>query len=284
MRLKLGNFEFNVPALLITGCLLLNQYLRFVFYAFDPELYPLRLVPLTVELIIGAIVGWNASGLFGGRKNFTGKLLCLFSVGLFAGAIAFFVGMLETFQLLNGFYLEVLLYNSGIGSDGWLGFLWQCFPTYVLLVSARSIWNKFDSKSLIVMIISSAFVLLVSWTNFVFDPTFGLTTVPDFILWVGLYPILELVQLTAGVFMLRSLGDWYVSKRIAVVVSAFLFYGAFYQFWSSIGYLWINQAFGGGISLTGAASVIYGFGVSLSLYVVCMTLTQIKPRTTGRYY
>ena len=300
MNLKLGTFEWNKYALATTGFFILFLVSKLnllpqlphclTFLSCPPEITEFRMVMLSSVYFVGGLAGLKASRSFGGRKNFTGRLLFFFSLLMFAlGPVYAFLTYLDALPnpLSNWLSYQVLLPYSGI--DLWGQVLAYCLSAYILVVSLRSIWDRYDSRSWLVIFISLAFVLLfVAWFNLVYqNPASGFTTVMDAILWVGIYPFLVFVQLAAGVLLLRSLGKWYVAKSMTALVVLYLFVGVFLQILSGIVFTLLA-----GLGSTNPATslnldVPYFYTQVIGIfpyYLVCMVLTQIRPRTTSPYF
>jgi len=305
--LKRGGFEFNKYALSLAGLFFLFLVVKFAPHCelSCPTMVLVYRDAAAISLgIAGGIAGLMASRSFGGRKNFTGKLLFFFSLLIFIDTVSLILGFLDFYYnptpLLNWLSYRVLLPYSGISE--WISVLEFSFPAYAFLVSLRSMGFNLDLKSLIVVTLSLVTALFVGWVNlaygaciltichlpFVLPESLEVhaRTFADSILWMGISPILTFVNLAAGILLLRSLGRWYVARRITVLVSAFLFFSIFIQLLNSVILAWLS---GWTSSLPtypnfDAAAFYYGVLYEASLYLVCITLTQIKPRTTGRYF
>ena len=160
MNSKLGNpmrFEFNKYAIAITGLFVLTLVL---ILALPPALSDLRLLPAGLETIVAGIVGWRASRMFGGRRNFIGRVLIFFCLAIFGYTIASALTALEDLQLLQP---PALLSASGVST--WIGVLAGCFSAYALVASVRSLWDRYDHRTLLVVLFSLALALVVSSTN-----------------------------------------------------------------------------------------------------------------------
>lgn len=299
MNLKLGWFDWNKYALVITAFFaaflvaklsLLPQLPHCLFLTCPYWFVEFKLSMLAFMFLVAGVAGLKASRSFGGRRNFTGRFLFFFALFMFAlGPVYDFLGYLDGLPnpISNWLSVNVFLPYSGI--DTWGLVLAFCFPAYALAISLRSVWNTYDRKFWLVAFVSLAFVLICgSWFNLVYyDPASGTTTITDTILWVGIYPFLIFVQLVAGVMLTRSLGKWYVNRSITALVVLYLLFGVIYDVVSNIIFTWL-AGFGStnspyALNLDVAffyIQVIYNF----IFYLVCLTLTQIKPRTTGPYY
>lgn len=281
MNVKRGNFEFNRYALAIT-CFFIS-YL--VINSIDFSSLPAPLgdliwsVPLIFETVVAGVAGLKGSRLFGGIRNFTGRLLFYFSLGIFTAAMFYVYYVIGFLKILTAsVYLDVLLADSGFAL--WILVLSNCFPVYGLLASVSSAWDKYDSKFLVVVLFSLAFALIIGWTNLVFaDPLDATTTVADTVLWVGIVPTLAFLELSSAVLLLRSLGRWYVTKSITVLVLAALFSGVLSQLGDSVMYYWLAESHS-----LGAAIYWSNLMGNFAIFLVCLAITQIKPRMTGPFF
>jgi hypothetical protein len=282
MSLKLWGFEFNKYALAVT-CSFLPTLVWFVSKFFFTSLHATALAVLLyvgwfLQTIVAGIAGLKESHMFGGRKNFTGRLLFFFSLGIFMTTIFYLYDALLGFQVLpSSFILEGLL--AGSGAENWLLVLIYVFPAYALVTSVRSLWNGYDSKSLLVIICSVAFATVVGWANFFGNIAAGTTTLADSILWVGIAPTLAFLELASGVLLLRSLGKWYVAKSMTAFVLAVLFAGVVFQLASSIVFTWFATA--SNLDVANYWSNLIG---NIAIFLVCIAITQIKPRMTGPFF
>lgn len=275
MNSKLGNpmrFEFNKYAIAITSLFVLTLVLILVL---PPSLSDLRLLPAGLETVVAGIVGWRASRMFGGRKNFIGRVLIFFSLAIFGYTIASTLTALEDLQLLQPL---ALLSASGIST--WIGVLAGGFSAYALVASVRSLWDKYDHRTLLVVSFSLALAFVVGWTNLAFaDPVFGQTTFTDTVLWVGLVPILAFSQLASAILLLRFLGRWYAAKSLVVLALAYVLYSALIPLMTSLlAFLLVQSA-----NFDTAFFFIH-LATNFALYLVCLAMTQVKPRVAGPFY
>ena len=287
MKLNLGGFEFNKYAVAIICLFILFVVMRSIYFFigifvdFTTQLPPPPLwAPLILETIVAGVAGLKASDLFGGRRNFTGRLLFYFSLQIFF-YMAFLVYFeLQSLQLVtSSFYLQLLFANSGFGL--WILGIQFCFPAYALWASVRSTWNKFDSKSVVVIFLSIAFALVVGWANLVWaDPAAGQTTVADTVLWVGIFPTMAFLELSSGVLLLRSLGKWYVKKSITALVLTLLINVAMLAIVTSVGFYWFAMVYNPFF----ASYVWFDVMGSFAAFLLCLAITQFKVRMTGPYY
>jgi hypothetical protein len=155
-----------------------------------------------------------------------------------------------------------------------------CFSAYALVVSVRAVWDKYDHRTLLVVLFALGLAFVVGWTNLVFaDPVFGQTTISDTVLWVGLVPTLAFVQLASAILLLRFLGRWYAAKSLAVLAFAYVFYSALIPLVTSLLALLLVQS-----ASFDTAFFFIRLSVNVALYLVCLAMTQLKPRTTGPFY
>ncbi len=275
MNLKSGmpmKFQVNRYAMVITTFFILTLVAIFTLPA---AVSGLRLLPAGLETFVAGIVGWRASRMFGGRRNFIGRVLIFFSLAIFGYTIATTVTALEDLQL---FHAPALFSESGISS--WIGVLGSCFAAYALVASVRSIWDRYDFKILLVVLFSSALAFVVGWTNLIFaDPVFGQTTFSDTVLWVGLVPTLAFLQLTSAILLLRFLGRWYAAKSLALLAFAYVFFSAFIPLMTSLlAFLLVQSA------NFDTAFFFIRLSVNFALYLVCLAMTQVRPRVAGPFY
>jgi len=265
-------FNFNKYVIVITALFVLTLV---AIFGSPPSLSDLRLLPAGLETLVAAIVGWRASRMFGGRRNFIGRVLILFSLAVFGYTISAVVTALEHLQLLA---TPVLLSTSGVST--WISVLAGCFSAYALAASVRSLWDRYDHKTLLVVLLSLVLALVVGLTNLVYaDAVFGQTTFSDTVLWVGLVPILAFLQLVSAILLLRFLGRWYAAKNLEVLALAYVFYSALIPLMTSlVAFLLVQSA-----NFDTAFFFIHLSG-NFALYLVCMAMTQVRPRVTGPFY
>ena len=265
-------FELNRYAIVITSFFVLTLVLIF---ALPPALSDLRLLPAGLETFVAGIVGWRASRMFGGRRNFIGRVLIFFSLAIFGFTISAIVTALEDLQL---FHAPVILSESGVST--WIGVLAGCFSAYALVASVRSLWDRYDHRTLLVVLFSLALAFVVGWTNLVFaNPVFGQTTFSDTVLWVGLVPILAFLQLASAILLLRFLGRWYAAKSLVVLALAYVLYSALVPLMTSLlAFLLVQSA------NFDTAFFFIRLSVNSALYLVCLAMTQVKPRVAGPFY
>jgi hypothetical protein len=269
---KPEKFEINKYAVLITCLFALTVILILVL---PPSLSDLRLIPAGAETFVAAAVGWRASRSFGGRRNFIGRILIFFSLAVLGSTISATATGFEDLQLIT---TPALLSESGLST--WIGVLAGCFSAYALVVSVRAVWDKYDRRTLLVILFALGLAFVVGWTNLVFaDPVFGQTTMSDTVLWVGLVPILAFIQLASAILLLRFLGRWYAAKSLAILAFVYVFYSALIPLVTSpIALLLVQSA------SFDTAFLFIRLSVNTALYLVCLAMTQLKPRTTGPFY
>jgi len=275
MNSKFGTstkFQVNIYAIVITAFFVLTIV---AVFSLPPALADLRLLPAGLETFVAGIVGWRASRMFGGRRNFIGRVLIFFSLAIFGYTVAATVTAIEDLQLLHP---PALLSASGVST--WIGVLAGCFSAYALVASVRSLWDRYDHKTLLIVLFSLALAVVVGWTNLVFaDPIFGQTTTSDTVLWVGLVPILAFLQLASAILLLRFLGRWYAAKSLTILAFAYVFYSALIPLMTSLlAFLLVQSA------NFDTAFFFIRLTANLALYLVCLAMTQVKPRVSGPFY
>lgn len=275
MNSKFGTstkFQVNIYAIVITAFFVLTIV---AVFSLPPALADLRLLPAGLETFVAGIVGWRASRMFGGRRNFIGRVLIFFSLAIFGYTVAATVTALEDLQLLHP---PALLSASGVST--WIGVLAGCFSAYALVASVRSVWDRYDHKTLLIVLFSLALAVVVGWTNLVFaDPIFGQTTTSDTVLWVGLVPILAFLQLASAILLLRFLGRWYAAKSLTILAFAYVFYSALIPLMTSLLAFLLVQS-----TNFDTAFFFIRLIANLALYLVCLAMTQVKPRVSGPFY
>jgi len=275
MNSKLGNpmkFEFNKYAIAITSLFVLTLVL---ILALPPALSDLRLLPAGLETVVAGVVGWRASRMFGGRRNFIGRVLIFFSLAIFGYTIAATLTALQDLQLLQP---SALFSASGVST--WISVLAGCFSAYALVASVRSLWVRYDNRTLLVVLFSLTLACVVGWTNLVFaDPIFGQTTFSDTVLWVALVPILAFLQLASAILLLRFLGRWYAAKSLVMLAFAFVFSSAWIPLVTSLVEFLLVQSANFDI-----AFLFVRLSLNFAIYLVCLAITQVKPRVAGPFY
>lgn len=269
---KPQSFDFNKYVMIITALFALTLI---AIFGSPPALSDLRLLPAGLETLVAGFVGWRASRMFGGRKNFIGRVLILFSLAVFGYTVAATATGLEDLEL---FPVPVLLSESGVST--WISVLAGCFAAYALAASVRSLWDKYDHKTLLVVILSLALALVVGSTNLVYaDAVFGQTTLSDTVLWVGLVPVLAFLQMASAILLLRFLGRWYAAKNLNVLALAYVFYSALIPLMTSlVAFLLVQSA------NFDTAFFFIRLSGNFALYLVCVAMTQVRPRVTGPFY
>ena len=300
MNLKLESFDWNRYALASTGFftvyLLLESNLIpqlphcLSYLACPPWYHELRLTLVSAAYVSCGFAGLKASRLFGGRENFTGRLLFYFSLFLFAyGPIVQILNYLDSLPnpLSDWFSYNVLLPYSGI--DIWWGTIAYFLPACALVVCLRSVWDGFDLRSWLIVFLSSGFGLFLAWFSFLYyDPAGGFTTFADAVLNVWVTPFVIFLQVAAGGLLWRTLGRWYVAKAIRALIATYLFLGVVAAtIIGTVIFTWLaglgSASSASSLNLDVPWYVLTTFWRS-AFYLFGLVLTQIRPRTTGRYY
>jgi hypothetical protein len=134
--------------------------------------------------------------------------------------------------------------------------------------------------NVLVVFFSLALALVVGSTNLLFaDPVFGQTTLSDTVLWVGLVPILAFLQLASAILLLRFLGRWYAARNLVVLALAYVFYSALVPLMTSLVAFLLVQS----VNFDTAFFIIH-LSANFALYLVCLAMTQVRPRVTGPFY
>lgn len=216
MSLKLGAVEFNAGAKVITT--LFAFYLAVVtftvsyFGPFFTVTTPLHPVAGSLAIFAEAFVGFKAVRMFGGRRNFTGRLVMYYSVALLAQAISWVIwGLFAGGQIPTGSTLIILGLGSIIG---------QILSAYALLISARAIIMKVDRQALALILLSLIFSAGLSVLLGIYN-----TTLVDRFVWSGVWSTSIFVQLASGLILVSLLGKWYMAKPIANIAFAYIGFG-----------------------------------------------------------
>jgi hypothetical protein len=200
--------SFNKEAKWVTGFFALYiAVLAFAVLAFGPfytVTSPIHALVGALALIAFGLVGLRASRMFGGLDNFTGKLMLYYSVTFFAQATSWIIWPFITpGQIPTGGSLIAL----GLGS-----FSGQVVAGFALSVSAKSIVNRLDRRSWMLILVSLVFAVLLSLS----DATF-VKSGEEFFTWVVLWPTLMFVQLAAALLLVSHLGQWYLTRPIGII-------------------------------------------------------------------
>jgi hypothetical protein len=264
--MKAGVIDFNSSAKVITALYLLYLAVAISILLFlGPFSFvttPTQPVTGSLAIFVSSIVGFRASRLFGGRKNFTGRLVSYYSAALFLEAVSWVVwGLFADGQIPHGLTL-IALSIAAVGGTA--------ISAYVLLRSAKAIVIKFDGRVVAIVLIalslSVVFSILVSVV---------LTSPVDRFFWSGLYSTLVFLQLVGGLILLTSLGKWYMAKPLVNIAFGYIFYAVATSLLTII-----RNAFTAQFPEADYWAVVSFIGAT-SFYFVGMQMTQVKPRTTA---
>ena len=107
---------------------------------------PLHPIAGAIAIFVEAAVGLKATKLFGGRRNFTGRLLTYYSIALIAEGVSWVIwGLFAGGQIPSGVTLVVLTLGT---------FLGQFIASFTLVVSARALFVKLDRRSIMLILVS----------------------------------------------------------------------------------------------------------------------------------
>lgn len=215
MSLKIGAVDFNTSAKVIT--VLFGFYLVIVVFTvsyfgpFFAVTTPIHPVAGSLGILASAVVGFKAVRMFGGRRNFTGRLIMYYSIALLGQAFSWVVwGLFAGGQIPTGTTLIVLGFSSIIG---------QILSAYTLLISARAVTIKLDRRRLASILVS----LLLSGGYSIIVGTY-LTSPVDRFVWSGVWSVSIFVQLGSALILVSYLGKWYLARPIANIAFAYIGY------------------------------------------------------------
>ncbi len=213
MSIKLIAVEFNTDARVITALfafyLIVVTFTVSYFGSFFTVTTPLHGLVGAIAIFAEAAVGFRAARMFGGRRNFTGKLITYYSVALSAQALSWvFWGVFAGGQIPSGL-TEIVL---GLGS-----IFGQVLSAYALLISARAVIIKIDKKIVGIILGSLAFSSILSILIEAYH-----STITDLIVWSGVWPTSIFVQLASGLILVSMLGKWYMARPIANIAFAYI--------------------------------------------------------------
>jgi hypothetical protein len=170
---------------------------------------PLHPLAGATAIFVYALVGYRAARAFGGRANFTGRLLDYYALALLVSGLSWaFWGLFAGGSIPSGPTLIAL----GVGGVGG-----QVLASLALFVSARAVLVKLNTRTLGMILVSVVPALILSYLLFV-----TLTTPADRILWSGIWSVAVFVQLACSLILVSSLGSWYLARPIVNIAFAYL--------------------------------------------------------------
>jgi hypothetical protein len=214
VTLKLGTSRFNGSAMAITGLFLFYMAALFVYLLLVGPFATITTFNVTqaagaTAVFAEAVVGLRASRMFGGWRNFTGRLLAYYAVALFVSAISWIVwGVLAQGQIPTGFTLAVIGIASTTG---------EVLSCVALFSSARSIFEKFDRRAALFVVASlfvSAVLSVLVWSY--------QREILAQIIYGAIWPAAIFVQLSCGLIVVSLLGRWYLAGPIKLISSGYI--------------------------------------------------------------
>lgn len=160
--------------------------------------------------LAGAFVGFNAARLFGGRRNFTGRLLSFYSVALLCGAISFLLwGVFARGQIpALGSRLEPVLGGTIVG---------HALAGFALFISAKALVLKVTRRQVALVVAALVFSL-----GFSLAISFYPASLTARIVWSGIWSTIIFIQLSSGLVLVSLLGRWYVARQISYIAFGYL--------------------------------------------------------------
>ncbi len=258
---KQSALQFNADAKLVTMFfvfyLALEMFTVIYFSPYFAVTTPFPPIVGSMGIFAEAAVGFKATRMFGGRRNFTGRLLTYYSIALVGEAISWDVwGLFARGQIPSGVTLLVLSLGAFVG---------QFISSFTLLISARALLLKLDRRALTLVLIALFFstILSLSFLNLFYSSPALL------FVWSGLWSGSVFIQLASGLILVSLLGRWYMAKPISYIAFAYVAYS-------------IGQSILTIVALTSYVPpadfwVIVAFITATSFYVVGLAMTQARP-------
>ncbi len=157
-----------------------------------------------------ALVGLNAARMFGGRHNFTGRLLIFYSIALILGALTWILwgvfagGELPPF----GTKVEPLLAGTIVG---------HAVAGFALFTSARALLVKLTRMQLAMVAAALALSLGLSLATSLY-----MTSLLSQIVWGGVWSAVTFLQLASALVLISLLGGWYITRPLAGIAFGYL--------------------------------------------------------------
>jgi len=216
--------------------------------------------------LLGFAGGLRSARMFGGRRNFTGRLLLLLSVSLLMWGLAFSAAIPFTVYSSN-----VFLDNSVLGASMNVPFvLGILIAAYALVRSAWAVVSEFNRTVVSRMLIALTLVLVVEFisSQATVRLTPGLTILGAF---EGDLPYtVSLFALGTGALVLvAQLGKWYATQGIRIVAYGFVAFSFVLGLLRALLLL-------SGIEYIIEAALFFA-GAAAVLYVIALGLSRIRP-------
>jgi hypothetical protein len=208
--------------------------------------------------LAGGFAGFNSARLFGGRRNFTGRLLMFYSVALVLGAFSWLLWGIS----VRG---EVPSPSSGVESLFAGTIIGHALAGVALLISAKALVSKVTRRE--VALVSGALVFSLSLS---LVTGFYLTSLIARIVWSGIWPITIFLQLACGLVLVSLLGKWYMAKQLAYITFAYLSFSIMTPV-----VIMIGLAFSSFSSAEGWLTLF--IVAAVTNYIVGLAMTQVRP-------
>ena len=267
LTLNLGGVEFNGEAKLITGFfslfLVISLASIYFFGPFFTVTTPYNGLALGLAIIVEGLVGVRAAQRFGGSRNFTGRLMAYYATALFAtGSSSIVWTFFARGQIPTD--IPLLVSTSGI-------LLGLSISAFALFISARSLLEKLNLKTWLLIFCSLAFSLVLSASSFTYQKTPG-----EQFAYTTIWPFLIFVQLASALILVSLLRDWYITRPISIIAFGFIGYSVFAPLFTIVQFL------------TGISLPVYWASVSLiggsCLYVVGLGMSQVRPANLREFF
>jgi hypothetical protein len=210
---KFSALNFNFGAKILTALfifyLIVLITLLYLFGPFYLVTTPLHSLIGSITIFAEAAVGFRASRIFGGRKNFTGSLLLYYSIALVAQAISWdFWALNARGEIPTGTAIIVL------GSGAILG---QIISSFAILKSVRAIVVKIDKRIIMLILIALCSSVIFSIVIAIYE-----TSLQERIVWSGIWSATFFIQLAGALILMALLGKWYMAKPIVYIALAYM--------------------------------------------------------------
>ncbi len=259
---KFPELEFNTGAKVITT--LLVVYLGVVIFGsyFFGSLFT---VTTSLQSLMGALanfaeafVGLNSARLFGGERNFTGRLLLFYSAALFSGAFSWLLWSLYVRGQIppTGSMVEILLGGAILG---------HIIAGFALFISAKALIQKVSKREIVLVVYALMFSLALSAVT-----GFSLTSLIERIVWSGIWSMTIFLQLGSGLVLVSLLGKWYVARRLTFIAFGYLGF-------SIITPIVIMMQLATHSFSLADGWLILSVAAALTNYIVGLTMSQVRP-------
>jgi hypothetical protein len=252
--------HFNLEATIITTLfalyLLVVALSVYLFGTLVTVTTPLHPIAGSLGIFAEAFIGFKASSMFGGRRNFMGRLLTYYSIALVAQAISWVIwGLFAGGRIPTGSTLIILGLGSIIG---------QVLSAFSMFLSARAVTVKLGRRLVVMIVAAIIFSAGLSGTLAIYSHT-----LENLIVWSGIWSLSICVQLACGLVLVSLLGKWYMARPIAYIAFAYIGYSVL----TSV--VTMAQIIG---RLSAANYwVIISVISAVSFYIVGLAMSQAKP-------